>query len=99
MFLPSRLLNQSKVLPLFVLFVIAAEQGKGKAAIVTAQEATTNPAAANAAAKKVARANRLGMKTKAVSAPAASPPKKNKRGRSKYTSKTPDSLVDTPPSS
>jgi hypothetical protein len=39
------------------------------------------------------------MKTKAVSAPAASPPKKNKRGRCKDTAKTPDSLVDTPPSS
>ena len=54
---------------------------------------------ADAAAKKVARANRPGMKTKAVPAPVASPPKKNKRGRCKDTTKTPDSLVDTPSSS
>jgi hypothetical protein len=75
---------------------LLCEQGKGKAAIVPAQEATTK---SDAAAKKDARANRPGMKTKAVPAPAASPPKKNKRGRSKETIKTPDSLVDTPPSS
>jgi hypothetical protein len=56
---------------------------------LVSQEATTK---SDAAAKKDARANRPGMKTKAVPAPAASPPKKNKRGRSKETIKTPDSL-------
>jgi len=39
------------------------------------------------------------MKTKAVPAPVVSPPKKNKRGRCKDTTKTPDTLVDTPSSS
>jgi hypothetical protein len=45
---------------------LLCEQGKGKAAIVSAQEATTK---SDAAAKKDARANMPGMKTKAVPAP------------------------------
>jgi hypothetical protein len=75
---------------------LLCEQGTGKAANVPAQEATTK---SDAAAKKDARANRPGLKTKAVPAPAASPPMKNKRGRTMDTNKTPDSLVDSPPSS